>query len=429
VNIFKSSGFRRATLLTTSVGLGSAASLLALGLLFYTCGREWFGEFSVLLALTTIIRGIGAFDTWQSVIHYYPRMSESSFVATARALVALDYIGAVFSSLLYCFVFVVFGQYIYPEYNAADIFIACSLLLITGSSSAGAILRVKRLDWAYSAHQALPAVIKFGAAAFGSSMHLEPIAMFIVWLGVDACMAIFANTVVRRHGVTGCLINYICDLRNAWTLKGKFVNILGYTYLHSTLKILVRELDTLVVAAMLGAGDAGAFRIIKTAVGSILRVGDLVYVLIDTHVSTLVASQSWGHIVKLIRMHNIGVGVLFAALGLCAFGALNHFNDYLLGALAIDYRGLLAMLCFLMGGAWLSMLGLPYRSIGVGAGRQDSNFYCLVILAVTYFALIAPLVHYFDSVGAAISYFLAYLAWYLAQYKFYQKIVRGVYGR
>ncbi|MCF8709233.1 lipopolysaccharide biosynthesis protein [Rhizorhapis sp. SPR117] len=281
-------------------------------------GATEFGVFSVLIAQVMLFAGLASFESSQAVIRYGVPHLQSGDTAAAQALfkagTLLD-LGAA-AALAMVMTAPLFARWLGWDARLMHLAQAAAPLTFAGAigTSKGMLRLFDRYDllsW-HSIVTPLARLMFIGAAALAGLSLGWYLAAWVIagWLGTLAAAALAWREAHRRRLLRG-LDRSVRGLGRAQPGMWRFALFANLT---GSIGLVPSHLATVIVAAVLGEGAAGAYRIGREVATGLLKPIDLVDQAIYPDLARLVHARAWRRLVHTAVRGGAGAVMIFAGM-------------------------------------------------------------------------------------------------------------------
>jgi len=385
-------------------GFQAVASLLYLGLAARALGPHGFGEFALVLAYGQAIANIAQFQSWQTVIRYgMLHLAKRDRGRLGRLLgltTALDFagglVGAAVAGLGVAVAGVWLGWNAFEEQRAAWFGIA--LLLSIGATPTGMLRLVDRFDLTTYC-QAVGPIVRLTGALAGWMLHSD----------IGVFLAAWAAAALLQHAATWTAALTMTGLplrigrgrfRQANRENDGFWRFMFVTNASSTIGLLTEQLATLAIGGTAGVAAAGGFRIAAKIARALARPVQIAARILYPELARLHAAddhEALDHVFT--RTMRVSVGLAVAVVAVAVLG-----GPWLIQALAgPDYGFAYVLLIILAIGVGLDLSGLALEPLLTARGRAGHVLFIHICGALTFGAVLLPLLGPLGATAAAIA--------------------------
>lgn len=406
--------------LSSARTISAIIGLVVAALTARALGPEKYGGFALVIAYVSTFSTLVTFNTWQAIIKFGAEAQQANDRAGLQQLIkfgfALDIgsgvIGAILAVALSGLVISVFG---WAE-SIQELMIVYSLLTLfsLGGTPTGVLRLFDRFDLlSYSA--VIAALIKLVGVSWCLWSNQDLLGFVVVFLftGIIGQLYLVAAAlwVIKLNGLFSFPIASLRGFRH------KYPGIVDYvwtTNLYSSVRMLSRQVDELLVAALTTPSALGLYKIAKQFSQVLAMVADPLYQSVYPELSRLWAAKNIMKFRSLIKRSTLTASsiaitgwLFFVVFGqqitLLTFGPAYHDSYWL----AVWY--ILAMV--------IAIVTFSFQPTMLAIGLPKESFKIQVIATIIYLLLLIPLVRWwFGIVGAAIGYIIYYIIWALLMF-------------
>lgn len=404
---FKDDVFRR---LLKNVGWLLSGSFIAtfLGLISTVVktralGAEMFGLLAVIMAYVAIVQRLTAFQPWLALIKYGAEALElkrpHEFMGIVKLGLLLDVIGAVSGTLI-----AASGAYVFARWQGwnqeishmAAVFSISILFSLSGTPIG--ILRLLDRFRVFAAQKILAAILGLVGAlivyATGGGIWGFLIVLLLSGIFGNLFLLVMAYLALRESGLT----QYWRAPITNWK---PFLRFSGWTYTTSTLDIPVKQLDIIIVSAVVSLEAAGIYKVIKQIAQLLAMMADSVYQAVYPQFAAMIANSDGRSAVK----YAVKTGSLtMAVVGPVAL-LLAAFSPWWLGAVFGEAfaAGWLPLSVFLFFNI-IAMACITIHPLFTAMGYVKKNVFILLVANAGYLVLAWLLGNLIGLLGLAIAF-------------------------
>ena len=275
---------------TAAAALGLATTVLQARSL----GLQAFGSLAVILSYTGLVQRFASFQSWIALIKYGAEALEAGRKEELVGLVKwgflLDAVGGV-SGTIFAFLGTrLVGDW--PGWSsqmvAVAAFYSVSVLINLLGGAPTAILRLFDRFRAFTVSKILTATLGVVGALLAYASHAGMwgflTALLLSSLAGQVYLFAAAFLALKQNGL---LVHW----RSPIARSRKVAGFSGWAYLASTLDIPVKQLDLLIVSAVVSVAAAGVYRVIQQTIQLLALVADPVYQAVYPQFATMVAKN------------------------------------------------------------------------------------------------------------------------------------------
>lgn len=402
--------------------LGLAATVLTARAL----GPEQYGVLALVLVYELTIGKLVTFNAWQAVIKFGSEALAKKDVHGLRQLIkfgfCLDFGSAIVGTLL---AMVLAGPVInllgWSESLRPLLVLYSILILFSLAGTPVGILRLfDRFDLlSYTA--ILSAMTRLAGVVWCLVTRQSLFGFVLVYLVTGIVGQLYqlgASLWVLR---SRAICNVIKEpLRGVCSRFGGIWDYVWTTNLNSTIRMLSREADELIIAALTTPAALGVFKVAKQFSQVLPRLVDPLYQSIYPELTRLWAEDRKRAFVSLMKRTTLIVGIV-GLIGWLAFVLLGErLIAWTVGsAYSEAYRVAVVYLLALM----IALCAFPLQPAILAVGVPRSSLKAHVLATSFYLFLLGFCAHFFSVLGAAFAYVVYYLVWSLIMLKFLSSVI------
>jgi O-antigen/teichoic acid export membrane protein len=427
---FKDDIFRRlfinaGKLLSANV-VAALLGLVATILTARALGPQDYGVLALVLVYELTIGKLVTFNAWQAVIKFGSDALAKKDMHGLRQLIKFGFcldIGSAIAGTILAMVLAgpVISLLGWSESLRALLVLYSVLILFSlGGTPVGVLRLFDRFDLlSYTA--ILSAVIRLVGVLWCLMTRQSLFGFVLVYLVtgiVGQLYQLAASLWVLR---SRAICNVIKEpLRGVCSRFGGIWDYVWTTNLNSTIRMLSREADELIIAALTTPAALGVFKVAKQFAQVLPRLVDPLYQSIYPELAHLWAADRKRAFVSLMKRTTLIVGIL-ALIGWLAFVLLGErLIAWTVGsAYSEAYPVAVVYLLALM----IALCAFPLQPAILAVGMPRSSLKAHVLATSLYLFLLGFCVHYFSVLGAALAYVVYYLVWSLLMLKFLSSII------
>lgn len=383
-------------------------------------GPENYGVLALVLAYEQTIGRLVSFNAWQAIIKFGSERLQADDRAGLQQLIkfgfALDIcsgiIGVILAVALSGLVINVLG---WAE-SIQNLLIVYSLLILfsLGGTPTGVLRLFDRFDL-LSYSSVIAALIKLAGVSWCLLTAQDLFGFVLVYLltGIAAQLYL-VSAFLWAIKMNGLILFPFASIRG---FRHKFPGLVDYvwtTNLNSSVRMLSRQVDEILIAVLTTPAALGLYKIAKQFSQVLVMATDPLYQSVYPELSRLWAAHNAVKFRALIRRSTLFVSgfaltgwLLFVVFGqqiiLMTVGDAYHDSYWL----AVWY--MLAMV--------IAIVTFSFQPTMLAIGLPKESFKIQVTSTIIYLLLLVPLVGWwFGIVGAAIGYIIYYIIWSLLMY-------------
>lgn len=411
--------FKNASILFGGNVASSLIGLVSLAITARALGVEQFGILVLITTYVLIVDKLVNFQSWQALIKYGAETLEHKRDEDFKSLIKfgfmLDISTAIIGAILAASGVWFIGGWIGLEQEQKLMAAAYSVtILFHISGTPIAILRLFDKFKKTAIQQVYASAFKLIGVSLAFIFNADLWWFLLVWALTDILgkllLIIYALKELAYRQIDNLLSS---SIRN---LSHRFQGIWGFvwtTNLHSSIKLGLKEMDIIVIGALIGPSGAGIYKIVKSIGSTLGKLSDPFYQAVYPDLIRSFTSKNFKNFSRLIY-----VPMKFLALIITVIiGAFFLFGEYVI-ELILGSEYVLAYypaLVYLIG-VFIAIITFGFHPALLSVGKANLSFYTLVFCTLIYSSILIPLVALFGLIGAALSYVLFYILWSIIQF-------------
>jgi len=421
---FRDDAFRRlfvnAGKLLSANAIAAVLGLVAAVLTARVLGPAGYGILALVLVYEATIGKLVTFNAWQAVIKFGSEALHANDHHALRQLIKFAFCldigsaiaGTVLAMLLAGPMVALLG---WDQAVRPFLVLYSVLILFTLSGTPIGVLRLfDRFDL-LSYTVVLSAAIRLAGVAWCLLTKQDLYGFVLVYLvtGIAGQLyQVFASLwVLRREGIGNIVWEPLRGVRS------RFCGILDYvwtTNLNSTIRMLSREADELIVAGLTAPATLGLFKVAKQFAQVLPRFLDPLYQTVYPELTRLRAADHRRAFVALVKRSTLIVG----SVGILGWLGFILFGQWLiLWTVGPAYSQAYLVAVIYLLALVIALCGFALHPAMLAVGLPRKSFKAQVVATAAYLFLLWPSVHFFSITGAAFIYVIYYIIWSLLMLK------------
>ncbi len=387
---------------TAAVTLAHAAVLASV------LGPEHFGLVAVALGVMRGAGALGSFESWQLLTReaaHAPLSDAGPAIERARALDLLGALSAAGAASMLWLLVVAAG--VLPFASApSPAFAAAGAAALATSAPAGILRLAGRYVVVPLVRLAAAVALLSAFAALAVGGRLDVANVVATYAVAEVCTLLATWAIARRIGPA---VGPVGSATHLWrTLRSNDWRFVRYAYLHSTLKLGIREFDVLLAGFLLDARGVGHLKLVKQLAGGIGAISLPLFQLLLPELARANGLRDRRRFLDLLRTSALVGGGLGAVMLAVAAAAGRPALEIAFGpAFAPAHATLLVWLL----GTAISLATIALHPAQLALGRADASFRSLAFATALYYAVIFAIAPSIGPMGFAIAFVTFYLAW------------------
>jgi O-antigen/teichoic acid export membrane protein len=415
--------FINAGKLLSANAIAAVLGLIATVLTARVLGPQDYGVLALVLVYELTIGKLVTFNAWQAIIKFGSEALHAEDRLALRQLIkfgfTLDVASAIVgTALAMALAGPVIGLLGWdPSVRPLMVLYSVLILFSLSGTPIGVLRLFDRFDLlSYTA--ILSAVVRLAGVIWClvASRAIHSFVLIYLITGIIGQLyQVFASLwVLKKKNVSGVLRQPIRGIRR------RFPGIVDYvwtTNFNSTIRMMSREADELIIAALTTPAALGLFKVAKQFSQILPRLLDPLYQSIYPELTRLWAADCRRTFVSLIKRSTLIVGSA-AIVGWLVFIVLGQWLIAWTVGPAYSQAYLVTVIYLLALVIALCAFALQPAMLAVGMPRH--SFKAQVAATVLYFGLLFPAVRAFAIAGASLAYVVYYVLWTILMLRFLQ---------
>jgi O-antigen/teichoic acid export membrane protein len=397
----------------------AAVTIAQAAVLAQSLGPDRYGMVAIFVGVQRSASVIGSFESWQVLTRELSAGGRSDPLGAYRRARSLDVLGASVAAVAAaCLAGALHAMGRLPEHHvlvfvlllaaaaAAAVSAPVGTLRMAGRFTVVPLVRLACASillaafWGMSRTDALS--VEAVAAAYAAS-ELAYAAVLAVLAAAERRSTQRAPESQGREAVPG-----------SWwtTLRSNDWRLVRYAYLHSTLKIGIREFDVIVASVLLDNRELGYFRLVKQLASGVGAVSLPLFQVLFPELARLSDASDRGRFVRLLRFSvYFGAAIGATVVAVAALAGVPVIAA-LFGPAFVPAHGPLMI--------WLAGTAISFATIGMhpaqlALGQAGASFRALLTATAAYYAAVAAWAPAWGLHGFALAFVVFYLVWTLLQ--------------
>jgi O-antigen/teichoic acid export membrane protein len=420
--------FKNAAILFSGSAGASVLGLISLALTARALGVEQFGVLVLITTYVLIVDKLINFQSWQALIKYGAETLEQKRDFDFKSLIKfgflLDGSTAILGALLAAGAAGFTGQWLGWNQEQIVMAIAYSITVIFHINGTPiAILRIFNKFKKTAIQQVYAAAFKLIGVTLAYLMGAGLWAFLLIWALTD----ILGNLLLIYYAFKELKNQKIKGVFKASTAKigNRFKGMWGFvltTNLNSSIRMTSRELDIMLVAAILGPAASGLYKIAKQFTSVIQKTIDPLYQAVYPDLVRLYTAGKLPQFIRFGIRSSILAGIIALSIWLFFYVTADYVLLWTVGSEYLDAKGVMLWCMF---AAVIAAAGFPLQPIMLSMGRAHTTLWVHVASTIIYFSALFSLLEQIGLIGAGIAYVIYYAAWSLLMLVIEAVIFRG----
>lgn len=376
-------------ILLSSNAAASILGFIILSLVAKNFSVEEFGIIGIIQSYALTIGTLLNFQTWQTIIKYYPRTKDDSEYVQSllKYSFRLDLITAIIAFILgiLCLEFLYKVINLPEEYKyCAQIYLLSILTKLNGTATG--YLRVQDKYDLFFKSQVFAGIVKliFVLIALWGNLGLVYIIIAFTFgeVAYDLSLNLSFYKVLKTDSLSGFFS------KSSKLIKQKYQDIFDfslYSNLISSFDTIIFQADVIIVSSFFGVSYAGCFKMIKVVSGLINRMTGPVSITISPIISELIAENNF----KELRSKLLKSFLFLAILFMVGFGMFIALDEFLVRMVfSQEYLKYIYFLDFAIFNLFVGLVFMGIHPTTNFLGYHRQILYVVVTLSILYLSII-----------------------------------------
>lgn len=420
---FQDNLFRRlmknAGILLSGNVIAALFGLAAITLTARALGAELFGVFALIQAYVLVINSLVSFQSWQALIKYGAEALEQKRIDDFKRLVKfgtlLDAGTAILGTLIAVIVVFWFGRWQgWAQQTVHMTIFYSSLILFSLIGTPTAILRLFGRFKTFALQQVFVSSIRLLGVGFLYFFSSGLWGFLLLWMFSEilGCLILLGMTWIElyRQGYRGILSGKMGPVSLHFPGLWRFV---WFSNINSSVKLVGREMDLLLVGAFIGLEASGLYKIAKYFAKVMAQIADPIDQSVYPDLARLWVDGS----LKEFRSLILRIGTIAGCIGMiCWLGFVvlgEQVIDLTVGA---EYRAAYLPMVIYIAPFLLYMYGVGFRSAMLSMNQAGRVLQIHLVAYACYFSLLPFLLMRFELMGAAMAQVTFHSIWFVAMF-------------
>jgi O-antigen/teichoic acid export membrane protein len=253
------------------------------------------------------------------------------------------------------------------------------------------------------------ALIALVAPSFELFVYATVLAQFITMM----MKYFYAKSVLNEHNIT--IVEILKEKVNMPLLKElKIFSFIVYNNFDIAVRMVSRQLDTVILGKLYGAEIVGIYKIAKEVANLIAKLTDPVYQAIYPEFAKMLANGK-----KLeAKQMAIKISLYAGGAGLVFYGLFALLGQWAIGfAFGSEFLGAYDVILVYFIAIFVAVISIPLVPMLFSYGLAKEAFHNQLIATLVYAIVIYPLVYYYAAIGASLAYIVFYVVWLILTVK------------
>jgi O-antigen/teichoic acid export membrane protein len=255
--------------------------------------------------------------------------------------------------------------------------------------------------------------------ATGRSLTGYIIAYLVAGVSSQLFLLTMTGRVLKQNGVRGI---WSASIKGVSTAFPGIWDYVWTTNINSTVRMLSRELDLVVVAAFAGPADVGIFKIAKQLAQVATRLFDPLYQAVYPELSRLWAQKDHSGFIRMMKRSSFFAG----AGGIAGLIVFLFSGRWLIEiVLGPEYGAAYPVASIYLVALVIALLGFTLQPAMLAVGRPRISVKVQILATSAYFIAMMFLSSSLGIIGASLAYVFYYLVWVLGMTLYLAPVLRA----
>jgi O-antigen/teichoic acid export membrane protein len=417
-NYLKDSALKSVLKNTTTILSGNILAnifgLLSFSLFTKSQGAVLFGNYVLFLSFIEIIDRIFNFQTWQAFIKFAHDFSVKNQKNNILMLLKYSFFVDFFSLIFATTVSVLLSPFVLKFYNISDsylnllILLSLTILFRTAEITTGVLRYYDRFNiqsriavYSASTKLGLFILIAFLCPKFEYFIYATILSQLITTI----LKIYFTRTVLREDNVSFKDI-YVIKIDYDLIRELKILSFVIYNNFDVTIRMVSRQLDTILVGKFFGSELVGVYKVVKEISNLITKLTDPIYQTLYPEFAKMLSNKKYGE-AKSIAFKISYISALFGILFYILFII---FGKWSIGiAFGEEFiKAYIPTLIYFIA-IFIAIITMTLYPLQHAFGFAKSAFKNQLFSTLLYLPFLFIFTYHFSLTGAAISYILYYI--------------------
>lgn len=409
---------KNSTKVLSGNSLAAIMNLIAMALAARALGPAGFGALALIGAYVLLIGGLANLNSWQALVKFgvvaINGKDYQQLVAWVKLCALVDVAAHVIGFFVCLAVLALAGHLLYSSDESLGLAYAFSMVILfhAVSDTAGGLLRLFGDFTVLALHSPITAAVTLFGFAFGYWQDLSLAAYVFVQILASFCGAAYIVFCAWRSLSARDDLHLRSSVGFSPIRRqvNSFLRFLLITNLSSSVSLIAKRGDIVLVGAFLGEAAAGLYRVVKMFASFPNLVQGPLYMAIYPQFTMMFTEKKLNDLTRLGIQSSLLAGALFSIywLGYIVFGI--PLIELVFG---LDYAGAWVVGVFYLLGMVIAGFALPLTPAILSYGRPGLTLRAHLIANIVYLVVIIPLLPVIGLIAAGIAYLLYNLVWTL----------------
>lgn len=400
--------------------LASLFSIISVSFITKGIGVEKYGYIVLIQGVVALVDGIFNFQSWQGFIKFFPEVREDR--EKLKELIKFSYFLDIVTACI-AFLILNFGsRFIGKIYNFSEeqlflmVIFSLYILFNIQGTPIGILRSFNRFDLLRN-QRVITAFYNFIMLGIGFFFKFNLNYFIFVFLTTNILNGILINIYTMVVLKNNRLLNFI---KVKFRFNKEFFKFTCLTNINSSLDIPVQYFDNLLIGKMLSLEQLGIYKICKTIVIVLDKIGTPIYQTLYPYFCEMIKESRKKEIIKKF----LGISAILGGICFCIIVSLNLFGFYLLerffSQLVADYKFQINLYLVMRS---IGTIFIAIHPLFLALGYIKIETKIIFIANIIYIIALFQLINYFNLTGVIVAYGIQVLlilimkCWYIFRRK------------
>jgi O-antigen/teichoic acid export membrane protein len=407
--IFKNS----ATLLSGNIW-ANIMGLVSFSLFTHSQGTVLFGQYVLFLSFIEIVDRVFNFQTWQAFIKYANDFLVQNEKKNVVMLIKYSFLVDFFSLIVATFVAIILSPFVLEFYNIPNDFLSLlflmslTILFRTAEITTGIFrfynkfaLQAKIVFYSSSIKLGLFLLITICCPKFDFFIYATILSQLITTI----LKFYFAKSVLKKDSISVRDL-VICKIDMYLIKKMKILHFIIYNNFDVTVRMISRQLDTVLIGRFFGSELVGLYKVVKEISNLVTKLTDPVYQTLYPEFAKMLSGKKY----KEAKVLSIKIAYMSGSIGLIFYILFAVFGEWSIG-IAFGHDFIQAywptMTYFIA--ILIAIITMTLYPLQHAFGYAKQSFLNQLFSTILYIPVLVILTYYFKLIGASFSYIFYYV--------------------
>ncbi|WP_419663321.1 polysaccharide biosynthesis protein [Desulfosarcina variabilis str. Montpellier] len=420
--------FTNASVLFSGNVISSLIGIVSMAMTARSLGVEQYGILVLITTYVVIVDNLVNFQSWQAIIKYGSDALEQKSEKDFKALIKFGFLIDISTALLGTLIAISFALIVgklkgWDDHIITMINVFSITILFNLKGVPIAILRLFNKFHKIANQKVFSAVIKLLGITIAYFFGVGIWSFLLIFILCDIIgkliLIYFAyNELVKRR-----YHNFM--LSKSRNISDKFSGIWKFAWtsnIHSSVRLSISEIDIVIIGAMVGASNAGLYKIVKKIGSTLMKLSSPLYQAIYPEIAKSISASDYCNTVNLILSPMKIITILAGFLLLLFLITGKTLITLILGA---EYIGAYLPTMLYLIGSCIAIITFSFQPTMLSLNKAQLSLLILLFTSLIYLVFVYFLVNRIGIIGASLSYIIFYMLWAFIQGFAIIKAVKG----